>query len=108
MPDQFTDPPDWGNIPPVLSAIDVALVFNVNRMTVYRWIKEGRIQSYKWFGTRHIFPREYILEFAGSAMVEQLSAMARSTWEISEEQMQAMQINRREKKRFYEKFGMRP
>ncbi|RZB34950.1 MAG: hypothetical protein SRB1_00718 [Desulfobacteraceae bacterium Eth-SRB1] len=29
------------------STSEVAVLFNVNRVTIYRWIKEGKIKAYK-------------------------------------------------------------
>ena len=37
------------------STSEVAMLFNVNRVTIYRWVKEGKINAYK-IGRHHKIP----------------------------------------------------
>ena len=37
------------------STSEVAVLFDMNRVTIYRWVKEGKIGSYK-IGRRHKIP----------------------------------------------------
>jgi len=37
------------------STSEVAILFNVNRVTIYRWVKEGKIGAYK-IGRSHKIP----------------------------------------------------
>lgn len=108
MTDQYEDPPEWDEIPPILSIADVALIFNVTTTTVHRWIAKGQIKSYRWFGRTHVFPREYILEFADPAVVERISEQAQGKWGMTETRRESMEASRREIRQFKERFGMKP
>jgi excisionase family DNA binding protein len=37
------------------STSEVAMLFKVNRVTIYRWVKEGKINAYK-IGRQHKIP----------------------------------------------------
>lgn len=50
---------NWEKLPQVLNVTDVSLLFDVEPVTIRRWIYNGNIESTK-IGKMHFFDKDYI------------------------------------------------